>query len=125
MKQVITAAGMPKAVGPFSPAIRANGFIFLSGQIGVDPASGSLVPGGFEAQLRQTLENITAILRAAGSEWAKVVKVGVFLKDLSDYPRLNEIYASVLDGVPPVRTAVQVARLPRDAAVEIDLIAAE
>lgn len=125
MKQAIAAAQLPKPVGPFSQAIRANGFIFISGQLGFDSATNTLVAGGFEAQLRQALENTTAILRAAGSGWGKVVKVSVLLQDLNDYSRLNEIYASVLDGVPPARTAVQVARLPRDAAVEIDLIALE
>lgn len=124
-KREIAARGPARTTGPFSPAIRANGFIFLSGQIGFDATTGALVEGGFESQLRQTLTNVTALLSEAGSEWEKVVKVSVFLDDMADYPLLNEIYASFVQGVPPTRTTIEIAKLPLGALVEIDLIALE
>lgn len=101
VKQAIAYSSLPTAIGPFSQAIRANGFIFASAQPGFDPVSGTLVTEGFEAQLRQILENLTAILCSGGGDWRKVVKVCVFLTDMKDYPQFNEIYVSFLDGPAP------------------------
>ncbi len=97
--------------------------LFVSGQLALNPATGNIVAGGIEAQTEQVLKNLTAILAAAGSGWEKVVKTTVFLKDMNDFGRMNEIYVQVLKGVPPVRTTIEVSRLPKDALVEIDVIA--
>ena len=123
MKEAITTSGASKGIGPYSQAIRANGFIFVSGQLGLDPIPNTLVEGGFEAQARQALKNATTILTAAGSDWSKVVKVTVYLEDMNNYSLFNEIYVRTLEGIPPARTAVEVSRLPRDAKVEIDVVA--
>ena len=123
MKEAISTTGASKGIGPYSQAVKANGFIFVSGQLGLDPATNSLVEGGFGAQAQQALKNATAILTTGGSDWSKVVKVTVFLKDMDNYSALNEIYVRTLLGIAPARTAIQAARLPRDAEVEIDVIA--
>lgn len=123
MKQVITTDRGPKAIGPYSQAIRANGFIFISGQIALDPASGAIVDGDVRAQTERVMENLKGIVEAAGSSLDKVVKTSVFLKDMNDFAAMNEIYGRYFPANPPARATVEVARLPRDARVEIELIA--
>jgi 2-iminobutanoate/2-iminopropanoate deaminase len=122
MKEAVYTDQAHKGVGPYSQAVKANGFIFVSGQLALDPATGNLVAGGIKEQLEQVLKNLTTILEAAGSSWEKVVKATVFLKDMNNFAQMNEIYARALKGIPPVRSAVEVARLPKDALVEIDVI---
>jgi len=123
VRQAIAAPGAPKAIGPYSPAIRAGNFLFLSGQIPIDPASGALVDGGIGAQTEQVMRNIGALLEAAGAGFEHVVRTTVFLTDMSEFATMNECYAKFVVDPPPARATVQVARLPRDARVEIDAIA--
>src|SRR5215831_716507 len=123
MKEVISTGKAPKAIGPYSQAIRANGFVFVSGQIPFDPATGELVAGDVAQQTTRVLENLKAILEAAGSSLDHVVKTGVFLKDINDFAAMNEVYARYFPKNPPARATVEVARLPRDVRVEIDLVA--
>lgn len=123
MKDVISTAHGPKAIGPYSQAIRANGFIFISGQIAFDPATGLLVEGDIAAQTDRVLQNLKAIIEAAGSSLDKTVKTTVFLKDMGEFAAMNEVYARYFHSSPPARATVEVARLPRDARVEIELIA--
>ena len=123
MKDVISTAHGPKAIGPYSQAIRANGFIFISGQIAFDPATGLLVEGDIAAQTDRVLQNLKAIIEAAGSSLDKTVKTTVFLKDMGEFAAMNEVYAGYFHSSPPARATVEVARLPRDARVEIELIA--
>ncbi len=122
-KQVATKAA-PAAIGPYSQAVIANGFLFASGQIPVDPATGNIVAGTTADQARQVFENIKAVLAEGGSSLAQVVKATVFLKDMADFASVNEVYASYFaDGILPARSAVEVARLPKDVRVEIEVIA--
>ena len=123
MRQAIAAPRAPKAIGPYSPAIRAGHFLFLSGQIPIDPASGALVDGGIGAQTEQVMRNIGALLEAAGAGFEHVVRTTVFLADMNEFAAMNECYAKFVGDPPPARATVQVARLPRDARVEIDAIA--
>jgi len=123
MKQVITTDRGPKAIGPYSQAIKANGFIFISGQIAFDPATGAIVDGDIRAQTERVLENLKGIVEAAGSSLEKVVKTSVFLKDMNDFAAMNETYGRYFPSNPPARATVEVARLPRDVRVEIELIA--
>ena len=123
MRQAIAAPRAPKAIGPYSPAIRAGNFLFLSGQIPIDPASGTLVDGGIGAQTEQVMRNIGALLEAAGAGFEHVVRTTVFLADINEFAAMNECYAKFVVDPPPARSTVQVARLPRDARVEIDAIA--
>ena len=113
----------PQAIGPYSQAIRANGFIFASGQIPLDPVTMQIVEGGIEEQTRQVLDNLQAVLEAAGSSLDSVVKTTVYLADMGEFAAMNEIYAKYFSGAKPARATVQVARLPRDVRVEIDLVA--
>jgi len=122
-REAISTPNAPKAIGPYSQAIRANGFIFISGQVAFDPATGSLIPGGIEQQTEQVMKNLAAILQAAGSGWDKVVKTTVFLKNMSEFGQMNEVYGKFCKNAPPARSTVEVARLPRDVSVEIDVIA--
>jgi len=123
VKSVISTSRGPKAIGPYSQAIRANGFVFVSGQIAFDPATGQLVEGNTARQTERILENLRAILEAAGSSLDGAVKTTVFLKDMGDFAAMNEVYSRYFSSNPPARSTVEVSRLPRDARVEIDLIA--
>lgn len=122
MREIISTEKGPKAIGPYSQAIKANGFVFISGQTAFDPA-GKPIEGDTGKQTERTLENLKAILEAAGSSLDRVVKVSVFLKDMNDFSAMNEVYARYFPANPPARSTVEVARLPRDFRVEIDLIA--
>ena len=113
----------PKAIGPYSQAIVANGFVFCSGQTPIDPATGNLVEGGIEAQTHQVFKNLIAVLTSAGSSLDQVVKSNVFLKDMNNFAAMNAIYASYFKGAPPARSTIEVARLPKDCIVEIEMIA--
>ena len=123
MKQAITTDRGPSAIGPYSQAIKANGFLFVSGQIPLDPASGKLVDGDIRAQTERVLENLKGIVEAAGSALDRVVKTTVYLQDIGDFAAMNETYARYFASNPPARATVEVARLPRDVRVEIELIA--
>jgi 2-iminobutanoate/2-iminopropanoate deaminase len=123
VKEVIATDRGPKAIGPYSQAIRANGFLFVSGQIPLDPATQQLVSGDVRAQTERVLENLKGILEAAGSSLDRVVRATVFLADMNEFAAVNEVYGRYFQTQPPARSTVQVARLPRDARVEIDVIA--
>ena len=123
MKEIIATDKGPKPLGPYSQAIRANGFIFISGQGAIDPATGELIEGGIAQQTARVLDNLKAIVEAAGSTLDRAVKVSVFLKDMNDFAAMNEVYARYFPKNQPARTTVEAARLPRDIRVEIDLIA--
>lgn len=122
-REAISTPNAPKAIGPYSQAIKANGFVFVSGQVAFDPATGNLISGGIEQQTEQVMKNLSAILQAADSGWDKVVKTTVFLKNMSEFGQMNEVYGKFLKNAPPARSTVEVARLPRDVSVEIDVIA--
>ncbi|MGI6093666.1 MAG: RidA family protein [Veillonellaceae bacterium] len=124
MKKVVNTSMAPQAIGPYSQAIKANGFLFVSGQIPLDPVSGQLAYGGIEVQTHQVLKNLSAILAQEGLTFDHVVKTGVFLQDMNDFAVVNKVYAEYFKNEPPARACVQVARLPRDVGVEIELIAA-
>jgi 2-iminobutanoate/2-iminopropanoate deaminase len=119
-RKIITAKDGPKAIGPYSLAVKACHFIYTSGQIGLDPATGSLVEGGLEAETRQAIKNLEAILKAAGGDLGNIVKTTVFLRDINDFAKMNVIYAEYFREGPPARSAFQVAALPKGAAVEIE-----
>ena len=123
MPDVISTDRGPRAIGPYSQAIRANGFLFLSGQVSLDPATQQLVQGGIAQQTERVLENLKGILEAAGSSLDRVVKTTVYLQDMNDFSAMNEVYARYFPSAPPARATVEVARLPKDARVEIELIA--
>ena len=123
MKEIISTEKGPKAIGPYSQAVRANGFIYISGQGAIDPSTGALVAGGIAEQTARALDNLKAIVEAAGSSLDHAVKVTVFLKDMNDFAVMNEAYARYFPKNKPARTTVEVARLPLDLRVEIDLIA--
>lgn len=113
----------PKAIGPYSQAVKANGLVFTSGQIALDPATGNLMDESFEAQVHRALRNLEAVLHASGSDFSRVLKATVYLTDLANFQALNQIYAEYFGDHKPARSTVGVAQLPRGAAVEIDLIA--
>jgi 2-iminobutanoate/2-iminopropanoate deaminase len=123
VKEVISTDRGPKAIGPYSQAIRANGFIFISGQVAFDPATSQIVEGDAARQTARVLDNLKAIVEAAGSSLEHTVKATVFLKDMNDFAAMNEVYARYFPKNPPARSTVEIARLPRDVRVEIDLIA--
>jgi 2-iminobutanoate/2-iminopropanoate deaminase len=123
MIQTIATDNAPKAIGPYSQAVVWNGMAFLSGQIPLDPATGQIVDGDIAAQTGRVLENIKAVLAASGSSFEQVLKTTVFLKDLGEFARMNEVYGRYFPKDPPARSTVEVARLPRDVRVEIDVIA--
>jgi 2-iminobutanoate/2-iminopropanoate deaminase len=123
MRTVIATDRGPKAIGPYSQAIKANGLVFLSGQIPLDPATQQLIAGEVAAQTEQVLQNISAILDAAGTSLSRVIKTTVFLKNMNDFAAMNEVYGRHFSTEPPARSTVEVARLPKDVLVEIDVIA--
>jgi len=123
MKQVILTDRGPKPIGPYSQAVRSNGFLFVSGQVALDPKSGEFVGTDIRQQTERVLDNLKAILEAAGVSLHHVVKTTVFLKDMNDFTAMNEVYARYFTAAPPARSTVQAARLPKDALVEIDVIA--
>lgn len=125
MKKEIKTENAPQAIGPYSQAIEANGMIFVSGQISIDPASGQLQMGTIEEQTRLVLTNLKAVLEAGGSSLDNVVKCTVFLQDMDDFSQMNAVYAEFFEAPYPARAAVQVARLPKDVKVEIEAIAAK
>jgi 2-iminobutanoate/2-iminopropanoate deaminase len=122
-KQTISSDKAPKAIGPYSPAVRAGHLLFVSGQVALDPATGQMVEGGIAAQTRRVLENIGALLAAGGRSFADVVRTTIFLADMNDFSAFNEVYGEYFREPYPARATVQVARLPKDARVEIDVIA--
>ena len=123
MKQIISTESAPQAIGPYSQAVVAGGFVFASGQIPIDPATGQFVEGGVVEQTEQVLRNVSNLLEAAGTGLARVVKTTVFLADMNDFAAMNETYARFFGENPPARSTVQAARLPRDARVEIEVVA--
>ena len=125
MKHRVQTDEAPKAIGPYSQAIKANGLIFASGQIALDPSTMQIVEGGIREQTERVLKNLAAVLQASGSSLDQVVKTTVFLSDLSDFTEMNETYGRFFGETPPARSTVEAARLPRDVRVEIDVIAVE
>ncbi len=123
MREVIATKNAPQAIGPYSQAIKANGFIFISGQICIDPATGQLISGDVTAQTERVLKNLSAVLAAAGAGLDRVVRTTVFLKSMGDFATMNEVYARFFTTAPPARSTVEVGRLPKDVLVEIDVIA--
>ncbi len=124
MKQIIATSSAPKAIGPYSQAVVYNRLAFVSGQIPTDPATGQIVEGEIAAQTERVLENVKAVLEACGSSLGQVLKTTVFLKDMTDFPKMNEVFGRYFQENPPARATVEVARLPRDVKVEIEAIAA-
>ncbi len=124
-KQIIRTKNAPAAIGPYSQAVFLNGTLYCSGQIAIDPASGQMIEGDVAAETKRVMENLKAVLAEADMDFSHVLKVSIFLKDLNDYSTVNAVYASYFSQNPPAREAVQVVRLPKDAAVEISLIAAK
>lgn len=123
MRQLITAPDAPKAMGAYSPAIKAGNLLFISGQIPIDPTTGNLIEGDIAAQAEQVMRNLTALLRAAGASFTNVVRTTVYLADMNDFNGMNEVYSRYIVDPAPSRATVQVARLPRDVKIEIDAIA--
>jgi 2-iminobutanoate/2-iminopropanoate deaminase len=123
MREVISTKDGPQAIGPYSQAIRANGFVFVSGQVAIDPAMQQVITGDVAAQTDRVLKNLSAILQAAGTGLEKVVRSTVFLKNMGDFAAMNEVYGRYFTSSPPARSTVEVVRLPKDVLVEIDVIA--
>jgi 2-iminobutanoate/2-iminopropanoate deaminase len=123
MREIISTKDAPKAIGPYSQAVKANGFIFVSGQIAIDPSTQQVIAGDLAAQTDRVLRNLSEILEAAGSGLGKVVRTTVFLKNMGEFAAMNEVYAKYFSSVPPARSTVEVSRLPKDVLVEIDVIA--
>lgn len=123
MRDVISTKNAPQAIGPYSQAIRANGFVFISGQVAIDPATQQVITGDVAAQTDRVLKNLSGILAAAGTSLEKVVRSTVFLKNMGDFAAMNEVYGKYFTSAPPARSTVEVARLPKDVLVEIDVIA--
>ena len=123
MRTAVSTDGAPKAIGPYSQAIRAGSLLFLSGQIPIDPATGQMVDGDIAQQTQRVFKNLEAILTAAGASFDNVVRTTVYLADMSDFAAMNEVYGTYFSSPAPARATVQAARLPKDARVEIDLIA--
>ena len=122
MPEAIATAAAPAAIGPYSQAVKAGGFLFISGQIPLDPATGTLVDGDVRGQTRRVLENLGGIITAGGGSWDRVVKTTVYLVDMNDFAAMNEVYATFFGAPAPARATVQVGRLPKDVRVEIDAI---
>ena len=124
-KQAVSSPDAPNAIGPYSPAMRAGQLLFVSGQVAIDPATGTLVDGDVRTQTRRVMENIGALLIAGGVSFAHVVRTTVYLADMNDFAAMNEVYGQYFQAPAPARATVEVSRLPRDARVEIDVIAAD
>ena len=122
-KEIVATKSAPQAIGPYSQAVKAGGFVFLSGQIPIDPATGNLVDGDIQVQTRRVMQNLGAVLEAAGSSFERVVRTTIYLADLGDFAKVNETYGSFFPKDPPARATVQVAALPKGARVEIDVVA--
>jgi 2-iminobutanoate/2-iminopropanoate deaminase len=126
MKEEVRTQGAPQAIGPYSQAVKGAGFVFASGQVALDPTSGSMVPGGIIEQTERVMKNVSAVLAAAGTSLDKVIKSTVFLKDMNDFVKMNEVYGRYISGdgkIAPARSTVEVSRLPKDSLVEIEVIA--
>jgi 2-iminobutanoate/2-iminopropanoate deaminase len=123
MKQPFSSDGAPKAIGPYSQAVRVGDLLFLSGQVPLDPATGQMIDGDISTQTRRVMDNLAAVLKSAGLSFAHVARTTIFLADMSDFAKVNEVYGSYFTEPFPARATVQVARLPKDARVEIDAIA--
>jgi len=123
MREIISTEHGPKAIGPYSQAVKANGFVFTAGQVALDPVTGSVVGTEIKAQTERVMENLKGIVEAAGSTMHKVVKTTVFLKDMNDFAAMNEVYARYFPAAPPARSTVEVSRLPKDVRVEIEVVA--
>jgi 2-iminobutanoate/2-iminopropanoate deaminase len=123
MRDVISSKDAPQAIGPYSQAIRANGLVFVSGQVAIDPATQQVIGGDVTAQTHRVLQNLSGILKASGTSLEKVVRTTVFLKNMSEFAAMNAVYGSYFTSAPPARSTVEVARLPKDVLVEIDVIA--
>jgi 2-iminobutanoate/2-iminopropanoate deaminase len=123
MREIISTEHGPKAIGPYSQAVKANGFVFTAGQVALDPATGSVVGTEIKAQTERVMENLKGIVEAAGSTMHKVVKTTVFLKDMNDFVAMNEVYARYFPAAPPARSTVEVSRLPKDVRVAIEVVA--
>lgn len=123
MREIVSTPDAPKAIGPYSQAIRANGFVFVSGQVAIDPTTQQVIEGDVAAQTERVMNNLSAILKAAGTSLNMVVRSTVFLKNMGDFPAMNEVYGKYFAKDPPARSTVEVARLPKDVLVEIDVIA--
>ncbi len=121
--EVIHTNKAPDAIGPYEQAIKANGFVYTAGQIGLEPGTGELVAGGVEEQARRVLDNVTAVLEAAGASWGQVVKTTIYLTDMGNFAAVNTIYEGYLGSAKPARTTVAVAGLPKGALVEVDVVA--
>ena len=124
MKQAVSSLNAPKAIGPYSPAMRSGQLLFMSGQVALDPATGQMIAGDITTETRRVMDNLGALLKAAGLSFSDVVRTTVFLTDLGDFATVNEVYGTYFTPPAPARATVQVARLPRDARIEIDAIAA-
>jgi 2-iminobutanoate/2-iminopropanoate deaminase len=122
-REVVLTKDAPQPIGPYSQAIKAGGLVFASGQIALDPATGKLIDGDIKAQTERVLKNLSAVLASAGSSLDRVIKTTVFLKNISDFPAMNEVYGKFFTNAPPSRTTVQAAGLPKDALIEIDVVA--
>jgi 2-iminobutanoate/2-iminopropanoate deaminase len=123
MKRPVATEKAPRAIGPYTQAIEAGGFVWVSGQIPLDPSTGAIVDGGIEVQATRALENVRAILEAAGTSFDRAVKVVVYLADFGDFEAMNRVYATFFQGTPPARATVEVSKLPRGARIEIDVVA--
>ena len=123
MREVISTKDAPQAIGPYSQAVKANGFIFVSGQIAIDPSTQQVITGDLAAQTDRVLRNLSEILEAAGSGLGRVVRTTVFLKNMGEFTAMNEVYAKYFSSAPPARSTVEVSRLPKDVLVEIDVVA--
>jgi len=123
MREVVSTKDAPQAIGPYSQAVKANGFVFVSGQVAIDPATQQVISGDVAAQTDRVLKNVSEILEASGSGLGKVVRSTVFLKNMSEFTAMNEVYGKYFSSAPPARSTVEVSRLPKDVLVEIDVIA--
>lgn len=122
IRTIISTDKAPGAIGPYSQAVKTEAMVFVSGQLALDPASGNIVTGGIKAETRQAMQNLKRILEAAGSSLENVVKTTLFIKDMNDFPMINEVYGEFFQNDPPARACVEVARLPKDAIVEIEAV---